>query len=207
MNEYDMFDNQSIDNIFAPDSDTIDGIDIVNIDIDGISTTADTKAKELFEDLTKFYYDEEFLKANPNFRRRVDNDVESLRMLLKMRAADEVTHDVIIKAIAANSSNASLYRSLTQIQTTILQITTKIENIVNNLTTMIKGYQLELNFKLEQEQANMISENEAEPTTIEDSPTTHRGSKSFIEQMARIEEQGIFDGTIETDINKEEENV
>ena len=126
-------------------------------------------------------------------------------MLLKMRAADEVTHDVIIKAIAANSSNASLYRSLTQIQTTILQITTKIENIVNNLTTMIKGYQLELNFKLEQEQMNSI-EGDTEPTTIEESPTTHRGSKSFIEQMNRIEEQGMFDETIETDINKEEEN-
>lgn len=202
MNELDMFDNQNIDNIFAPDGDVIDGIDIVNIDIEGISTDADSKAKSLFEDLTKFYYDEEFLKANPNFRRRVDNDVESLRMLLKMRAADEVTHDVIIKAIAANSSNASLYRSLTQIQTTILQITTKIENIVNNLTTMIKGYQLELNFKLEQEQMNSI-ENDTEPTTIEDSPTTHRGSKSFIEQMNRIEEQGMFE---ETDKTEEENN-
>lgn len=201
MTELDMFDNQNIDNIFAPDGDTIDGIEIVNIDIEGISNDADSKAKSLFEDLTKFYYDEEFLKANPNFRRRVDNDVESLRMLLKMRAADEVTHDVIIKAIAANSSNASLYRSLTQIQTTILQITTKIENIVNNLTTMIKGYQLELNFKLEQEQMNSI-ENDTEPTTIEESPTTHRGSKSFIEQMNRIEEHGMFEENNKT----EEEN-
>jgi hypothetical protein len=191
MTELDMFDNQNVDNIFAPYDDTIDGIDIVNIDIDGISTTAESKAKTLFEDLTTFYYDPEFLKANPNFRRRVDNDVEALRMLLKMRAADEVTHDVIIKAIAANSSNASLYRSLTQIQTTILQITTKIENIVNNLTTMIKGYQLELNFKLEQEQMNSI-EDDTEPTTIEESPTTHRGSKSFIEQMNKIEEQSLL---------------
>ena len=86
--------------------------------------------QKLIEDLTNFYYDEEFLKRNPNFRKRVDNDLESLRMLLKMRAADEVTHDVIIKAITANSSNASLYSALTKIQTTILQITTKIETIV-----------------------------------------------------------------------------
>lgn len=202
MTELDMFDNQTVDNIFAPDGDTIDGIDIINIDIEGIGTEAESKAKTLFEDLTAFYYDPEFIKANPNFRRRVDNDVESLRMLLKMRAADEVTHDVIIKAIAANSSNASLYRSLTQIQTTILQITTKIENIVNNLTTMIKGYQLELNFKLEQEQINSI-EGDTEPTTIEESPTTHRGSKSFIEQMNRIEEQGMFE---ENDKTEEENN-
>jgi hypothetical protein len=65
---------------------------------------------------------------------------------------------------------------------------------------MIKGYQLELNFKMEQEQLN---ESNDEPTTIEDSPTTHRGSKSFIEQMKRIEEQQIFS---EEAIETEEEN-
>ena len=194
MTELDMFVPDNTNDIFVDNDNIIDGLEIVNIDIEGISTDADAKAKTLFEDLTNFYYDEEFLKANPNFRRRVDNDIESLRMLLKMRAADEVTHDVLIKAIAANSGNASLYRSLTQVQTTILQITTKIETIINNLTTMIKGYQLELNFKQEQEQLNS---EDVEATTVEDSPTTHRGSKSFIEQMNRIEEQQMFDDKTE----------
>jgi hypothetical protein len=111
--------------------------------------------------------------------------MESLRMLLKMREADEVTHDVLIKAIAANSGNASLYRALTQVQTTILQITTKIETIVNNLTTMIKGYQLEINFKFENEHNQDNSEN----SENESYNTTHRGSKSFIEQMTKLEKQ------------------
>lgn len=184
-----------LDNLNAPDIEnlfedgTIDGLDIVNIPIEDISKNANDKAQSLVEDLTEFYYDPEFLKNNPNFKKRVDNDLESLRMLLKMREADEVTHDVIIKAIAANSSNASLYRSLTQIQTTILQITTKIETIVNNLTTMIKSYQLELNFKMEQEQLKNESE---EPTSVEDISGAHRGSKSFIEQMNKIEEQSLL---------------
>lgn len=162
----------------------IDSLEVVNIDIEGISSEAEGKAKTLIEDLAKFYYDEEFLKSNPNFRRRVDNDMESLRMLLKMRAADEVTHDVLIKAIAANSGNASLYGSLTRVQATILQITTKIENIVNNLTNMIKGYQLELNFKYE----NEISKDDGEIESIEDISNAHRGSKAFIEQMKKLEE-------------------
>jgi hypothetical protein len=184
-----------LDNLNAPEIEglfedgTIDGLDIVNIPIEDISKNANDKAQSLVEDLTEFYYDPEFLKNNPNFKKRVDNDLESLRMLLKMREADEVTHDVIIKAIAANSSNASLYRSLTQIQTTILQITTKIETIVNNLTTMIKSYQLELNFKMEQEQLKNESE---EPTSVEDISSAHRGSKSFIEQMNKIEEQSLL---------------
>ena len=163
----------------------IDSLEVVNIYIEGISNEAENKAKVLIEDLAKFYYDEEFLKSNPNFRRRVDNDMESLRMLLKMRAADEVTHDVLIKAIAANSGNASLYGSLTRVQATILQITTKIENIVNNLTNMIKGYQLELNFKYENE---MNREDDGEIESIEDVSNTHRGSKAFIEQMKKLEE-------------------
>lgn len=170
--------------------DVVDTLEIVNIDIDAIGDEAEGKAKALIEDLAKFYYDEEFLKSNPNFRKRVDNDMESLRMLIKMRAADEVTHDILIKAIAANSGNASLYRSLTEVQKTILQITTKIETIVVNLTTMIKGYQLELNFKYEQEEARS---EQTEPTTLEDSNTTHRGSKSFIEQMQKLENAGMFE--------------
>jgi regulator of replication initiation timing len=184
-----------LDNLNAPEIEglfedgTIDGLDIVNIPIEDISKNANDKAQSLVEDLTEFYYDPEFLKNNPNFKKRVDNDLESLRMLLKMREADEVTHDVIIKAIAANSSNASLYRSLTQIQTTILQITTKIETIVNNLTSMIKSYQLELNFKMEQEQ---LKNELDEPTSVEDINSAHRGSKSFIEQMAKIEEQSLL---------------
>lgn len=184
-----------LDNLNAPeiehlfDNDIIDGIEVVNIPIEDISKNANVKAQSLVEDLTEFYYDPEFLKNNPNFKKRVDNDLESLRMLIKMREADEVTHDVIIKAIAANSNNASLYRSLTQIQTTILQITTKIETIVNNLTTMIKSYQLELNFKMEQEQLKNETE---ESATIEDINGAHRGSKSFIEQMNKIEEQSLL---------------
>lgn len=183
--DFDMFVSE------GPNDNIIDGLDIVSIPIEDIGSEAEGKAKSLIEDLAKFYYDDEFLKANPNFRKRVDNDMESLRMLLKMRAADEVTHDILIKAIAANSSNASLYRSLTNVQTTILQITTKIEGIVNNLTSMIKGYQLELNFKYENELAN--NDELDEPATVEDSPTTHRGSKAFIEQMQKIEEHNTED--------------
>lgn len=196
------FNAAELDSIFDNSGDVIDGIDIVNIDIDAIGDEAEGKAKTLIEDLAKFYYDEDFLKANPNFRKRVDNDMESLRMLLKMRAADEVTHDVLIKAIAANSSNASLYRALTNVQTTILQITTKIETIVNNLTTMIKGYQLELNFKLEQEQ--MMNADEDEEVTVDNVSSQHRGSKSFIEQMNRIETEQITENILFEDEKEQE---
>jgi hypothetical protein len=199
MNNIDLTD---LDGIFDNTSDVIDGIDIVNIDIDAIGDEAEGKAKRLIEDLAKFYYDEDFLKANPNFRKRVDNDMESLRMLLKMRAADEETHDVLIKAIGANSNNASLYRAMTDVQKTILQITTKIETIVNNLTTMIKGYQLEINWKIEQEQMMNTEEVDDSEMTIDDVSTQHRGSKSFIEQMNKIDESQLFE---KSNVTKEQD--
>jgi hypothetical protein len=185
MFEFDDFEKfDSTNDIFDDNKEIIDGLEVVNIDIDAISNEADGKAKTLIEDLTKFYYDEEFLKSNPNFRKRVDNDMESLRMLLKMRSADEVTHDILIRAIAANSGNASLYGSLTRIQDAMLKITTKIESIVTNLTNMIKGYQLEINWKLEQDS---VIENTDDLDDSEDVQTLSRGSKEFIQRMSKIE--------------------
>jgi hypothetical protein len=66
---------------------------------------------------------------------------------------------------------------------------------------MIKGYQLELNFKNEQE----IESSEKESDTIDDN-TVHRGSKSFIEQMARMEEQQSLFEEYDGEINDEEES-
>ena len=174
MEEFNFYDNENILN-----NDIIDGLEIINIPIEEIGDEADVKAKQVIENLAKFYYDEEFLKQNPNFRKRIENDIESLRMLLKMRAADEVTHDVLIKSIANNSGNASLYKALTTVQSTILSITTKIEGILNNLSSMIKNYQLEINFKQEQEINN------SQETELNKSQ--YRGTKSFIEAMNKLE--------------------
>lgn len=200
MNNFNLNDLESVlNNSYDPTEEGIfDTLEVVNIDIDTIGNEADEKAKKLIEDLTKFYYDEEFLKANPNFRKRVDNDMESLRMLLKMRAADEVTHDVLIKAIASNSGNASLYGSLTRIQDAMLKITTKIENIVNNLTNIIKGYQLEINWKAEHE---LVDEENEVPSSIEEVSNATRGSKAFIQQMNSLEANMFEENTHEEQEN------
>ena len=68
---------------------------------------------------------------------------------------------------------------------------------------MIKGYQLELNFKIEQEQA--MQESEPEEVTVDNVSSQHRGSKSFIEQMNKIEasEQLLFED--ESNISEIEE--
>ena len=173
----DLFEDVNLDGI-------LDAEEIVNIDIDGIEQDAVTSAKDLIDNLSRYHYDDEFLKNNPSLKKRIDGDLEHLRILMKMRKSDEVTHDILIRAISKNSSNASLYRSLSEIQKTILQITTKITDIVNSLNALLKNYQLEFNFKEEKE----ANENQEEQS-ITDMQNTCKGSKSFIEQMMKDEEE------------------
>lgn len=165
-----------------PTDPDIDGLQLVDIDFDGIEAEAKADAIALIENLEKFYYNEDFMKEHPTFKKRIDTDLESLRILFKMRKSDETAHDLIMKAIQGNSGNASLYKSLSEMQKTIISITTKIGDIIEGLNTLMKGYQLELNFD-SVENAN-DNDDEEEPSY---NSSTHRGSKEFIERMSQQE--------------------
>ena len=182
------------------DADTIspdiDGLQLIDIDMDGIDEESKRDAVALIDNLSKFYYDENFMRQHPTFKKRVDTDLESLRILFKMRKTDEVAHDLLIKAISGNSSNASLYKSLSDIQKTIISVTTKIGNIVEGLNTLMKGYQLELNFESEDLPAPQSDD-------LDNVGNTHRGTKEFIEKMnAKLEQGELFE-----DAEKEEEGA
>ena len=169
---------QCIPDDLQPD---VDGLQLVDIDLESINESAKTDAVSLIDNLSKLYYDEDFMKRNPTFKKRVDTDLESLRILFKMRKTDEETHDILIKAIAGNSGNASLYKSLTELQKTIISITTKICDIIDGLNNLMKGYQIELMNNSEDDEAKDDPDEDFDPTS------TCRGTKFFIEQMNKME--------------------
>ena len=181
--------------------DVVDGIEIVNIDLESIEEKSVSRAQEMVEDLANFYYDEEFLKENPNFKRQMEIYKEDLRLLLKMKDADEKLQDILIRSIGQNPSNASLFMANTKIQTQISNLITKINETSSKLTNMMKGYQLELNFKYEQEAARQSTTDE--PQSIENMSTTTRGAKEFIQTMEAVEET-LFNNEelVEVDIDK-----
>lgn len=165
-------------------TDNIDGMQLVDIDLEGIDQSSKEDAITLIENLSRFYYDKDFMQRNPNFKKRVDADLESLRILIKMRKSDEIAHDLLVKAIAGNSGNASLYKSLSEIQKTIISITSKMGDIIDGLNNLMKGYQLEMNF------------DDPEPIETEDAiesvGDTFKGSKDFIKKMNESLEKGLF---------------
>ena len=152
--------------------DPNEGIEVVEIPIDEIEDAAHKLAISLVDNLSVFYYNETFLKENPLFKKQVDKDIDSLRILLKMRKSDEVTHDILVRSIGQNPGNASLYRSLSEVQKTMLSIQTKIDDTIKSLNTFMKGYQMEINFTPQKNEEDVDEVN-----------LTTKGTKSFIENL------------------------
>ena len=153
--------------------DPNESIEVVEIPIEEIEDAAHKLAISLVDNLSVFYYNETFLKENPLFKKQVDKDIDSLRILLKMRKSDEVTHDILVRSIGQNPGNASLYRSLSEVQKTMLSIQTKIDDTIKSLNTFMKGYQMEINFNTSKE----------EEENSDEIKTATKGSKSFIESL------------------------
>ena len=164
--------------------------EIINIDTDRIDNDSLKEAIDLVENLKDIYADPGFMKNNPKFATRLKTEVESLRILLKMRKSDEVAHDILLGAIGRNSSNASLYRSLSDIQKTILSTTADLSAKIKDINAMLKNIQLELNFKFEPEETTDPETTDPETgeaisggKSLQSEKNTFRGTKDFIKQM------------------------
>ena len=156
-----------------------------DIDLDDIGDGSKRAAADMIENLSRLYCNSEFIAAHPTFKRRVDSELETLQLLIKMRRADEIVQDNLIKAISANSKNASLYKALADIQKTILSISVKMDSTIATLNTFIKGYQLELEFKEPQDDA---PESDSE-ISLEDQVQVTMGSRNYIQKMQEVMER------------------
>lgn len=150
---------------------------VEDINIDDIEEQAKSASFALCRNLREVYFDEEFMKKNPRFKERLDVELESLRVLVKMRKSDEIAHDLCLRSIGMNTNNASLYKALSGIQSSMLSIQRQMDDTVKNINNLLKNVQLELNF--DNNQQNNTQGQQEIPL---DSNTT-RGSKKFIEMM------------------------
>lgn len=156
-----------------------DGVEVVHIDMDEIDNNSQADAEKTIQILTELYCDDNFLKRNPRLKQRIDHELDSLRILNKMRRSDEKAHDSILTAISSNPTNASLYKALADVQKTTISLTTKINEIITNLHAVIRNYQTELNFD---------SPNDDNEDAESEQDQTYRGSKDFIISMTEKKE-------------------
>lgn len=154
----------------------IDAEEIINIDLDHINQEALDSASTSLKDIVAMYSDESFMKAHPAFKSQLDSEINTMRRLYKMLQTDEETHDILIRNIGSNAGNASLYRSLSDLQKTMLSISSQIDDKKESIARMLKNYQLEVNASQMEEDVNDAVENSQDKTTF-------RGSKDFIRSM------------------------
>lgn len=173
------------DQQFDPSQIDIDGENIVHIDMDAISKDSEDWADDIVNTITRVYFDDSFLNENPALKKRIRSEVDSFRLLIKMLRADEQTHDLAIRAIGANSGNASLYRAAAETQKTIMSLQEKITATFDRITNLLKNYQLEINF----DNVPQGDDDSVDNHTDMVPGVTCRGSKEFIEQMNRGESE------------------
>ena len=164
--------DRDIEDLFVDPEGIVEDINIADIEEEAKSASF-----ALCRNLREVYFDEEFMKNNPRFKERLDVELESLRVLVKMRKSDEIAHDLCLRSIGMNTNNASLYKALSGIQSSMLSIQRQMDDTVKNINNLLKNVQLELNFD-----NNKQNNTQGQQEIPLDSNTT-RGSKKFIEMM------------------------
>lgn len=153
----------------------------VYIDMDEISQQAENDSKFMLKDLSKVYGNEQFMAEHPEYKKRLDLELESIRVLLKMRRSSERAHDILVKQIGAKPGNASMYKALKDLQKSLLDIQTKLDETVRTVNNLLKNYQLELPFDKEENLEDGETESSGDHGA---SGLRYRGSRQFIIDMA-----------------------
>ena len=173
-----------MDELFGPgDLPTDDMEDVYTIDTDLINKESNIMATSLISSVLRLYNNKDFVDEHPDFKKRIDTEIESLKRMYKMIKTDEIVHDHLVQAISKNPGNASLYMSMTKLQEKISSLDGDIKRILDGLNKICANYQMELNF----EQTRKAAEDES---SYDETGVVTRGNKAFIDLMnADLEEE------------------
>lgn len=156
--------------------------DVYEVDMDIITQDASTLAASNVQNLLRLYNNKEFTDEHPDFKRRIDTEIESFRKLYKMAKVNETVHDHLVTSISKNPGNASLYMALNRMQEKILAIDKQIRDQISNFNKIITGYQMELNFA-DTNTDTISGNNDINTAERDDGSVISRGRKAFIEGM------------------------
>ena len=164
-------DTDSLLNDIVNNIDIDSGVPPVEIDTEGLNSEAVVAAHSMVDNFCKTDDIKQLIITQPTLKKQIDNTIESLRLLVKMRKADEITHDMAVKAIGQNCTNASMYSALTKQQAQLISIQNKIDETLASLQALLKNYQMEFNFTFGAKDEEMDVQN------------NHCGAKEFLKSL------------------------
>ena len=151
--------------------------EVIFINTEQMTTEAKCDAYNMLEDLMRVYGDEKFMKEHPDYKKRLNIEMNNLTDLIKMKRADNEVHDILVRAIGKDPTNASLYSSLNKMQSSILSIQKQQNEIIEKLNNLLKNYQFEIPVK---DETVTFDQNTDESNH---SGIICRGRKEFIKNM------------------------
>lgn len=168
--------DDTFDDIFGGDLPVDDMEDVYTLDLDYITNESNTIATSIISSILRLYNNKDFVEDHPDFKKRIDTEIESLKRMYKMAKTNEEIHDHLAQSIAKNPGNASLYMALTKVQDKIIQLDENIKKIMDGLNKICSNYQMELNFEATKKESG-------EEAVHDDSGLVTRGNKQFIDIM------------------------
>lgn len=157
------------------------------IDLDEVEGQAKAKAQQITERLSNYYFDPKYIQEHPYIPNKIAQEMDQIRMLLKMQSVNEKAQDTLIQNITMNAGKGALYTSLTALQKSMLDIQKQLNDIVSSIESI---------FKEMQDNADKTFAEKPKETNLEDGSIIVRGSKEFIESLANRDNKTSY--TVET---------
>jgi len=178
-------DRDALNDLFlrSEDSPTYDSPDDILevptlvIDLEEVEGQAKAKAQQITERLSNYYFDPKYIEEHPYIPNKIAQEMDQIRMLIKMLYVNEKAQDTLIQNITMNSGKGALYQSLTSLQKSMLDIQKQLNDVVTNLEGI---------FKEMQDNADKTFSEKPKETNLSDGSIVVRGSKEFIESLNDI---------------------
>lgn len=147
------------------------------IDLDEVEGQAKAKAQQITERLSNYYFDQKYIEEHPYIPNKIAQEMDQIRMLIKMLYINEKGQDTLIQNITMNSGKGALYQALTSMQKSMLDI----QKQLNEVVASVEGI-----FKEMQDNADKTFSEKPKETNLSDGSIVVRGSKEFIESLNNI---------------------
>lgn len=136
-----------IDDLFnkstAPESDSSDILsqNLIDINMDEINTQAQNTAESITTRLAGYFIDEKYINEHPYIKNKIAQEIDAIRRLIKMISVNEKAQDAILKLIGLGMAKAQIFTSLTALQTTMINIQTKLDTSTKALEKIFEDMQ------------------------------------------------------------------